>query len=146
MATFSIDWPAELPQNVRREGFSGSSSSAILRTGMDAGYPLIRRRYTANTRVWNIAMTMTPEEFEYFENFFNNNPTHPTLPGIWQGSVLINFPNPIWKPGVSQTEDDRPKVVCRFVIPTGGQSYTYTPDGTTSDWIVSFQLERLPNA
>jgi hypothetical protein len=146
MATFTIDWPSALPQNVRREGFSGAPSSAILRSQMDAGYPLTRRRFTANTRVWSISMTMTYEQFEYFESFFNNNPDHPTIPGIWQGSVLINFPNPVWMPGTSETEDDRPKVTCRFVIPTGGQSYQYAPDADTNDFVVSFTLERLPNA
>lgn len=142
----AVDWPASLPQKVLKDGFSYTTQSAIIRSETDAGYPLIRRRFTAVTKTMSITMVFTPEEFEIFETFFTNSQSNPTLPGVSHGAVRVNFPDQMWFPGVGETEEDRPKKESRFVAESGGNPYNVVPDGETRDWRVTFTLEVLPNA
>lgn len=111
--------------------------SGIIRTNMDAGYPKIRRRFTAITSTMSVAFSMTKTQFDAFETWFANSVT-----GISYGASKFYFPNPMWIPAGNETENDRPNIVVRFKIE--GQPYTVVPDGETRDLIISFSIERMP--
>jgi hypothetical protein len=141
-----VAWPETLPRYVDREGFQYTPNSGIIRTDMDAGIPKVRRRFTAVTKDYQVSMSMSQSQFETFEMFFENPPDHISLPGIMFGSVRFYFPNPIWSAGIGETEDDRPNIVCRLKIETGGNPYSVSPDGDTVDWKIRFVMEVLPSA
>jgi hypothetical protein len=138
----AIAWPATLPTNVQRDSFSYNPNSGIIRDEMDAGYPKIRRRFTAVTKEMSVSMVMTTEQLTTFETWFTNAPTNGTLPGIAYGSQRFDFPKPIWSAGPGEDESDRPTIEVRMKIE--GQPYTARPDGETRDWIVSFVVEEMP--
>lgn len=143
MPVVEVQWPTTLPHNVLKSQFSYKKGSGMMRDTVDAGYPLIRRRYTATVDTYSISIVMTSAELEVFESFFVNSPGHSTLPGIFYGSVRLSFPEPLWAPGVGEDEDDRPYHQFRWVTDTGSQSYTVAPEGESQDVVVSFQLEKI---
>ena len=133
-----------LPDYVRRDGFGYSRQSGIIRSEMEAGYPKTRRRFTATIRNYRVSFTLTSLQFTTFEDFVYNTQTATDPPGIIGGVMPFTFPDPIWKPQEGQSENDRPTMVVRMVAPTGSDLYSVAPDQTNDDWIVAFQLERLP--
>lgn len=144
MAEVIVDWPDELPQRVQQDQFSFEPTSGMIRDETDTGYPIVRKRYTATIDNYSIAMVMTYAQFNTFRNFFNNSPGHPTLPGVFGGSVRVNFPDPLWSPGEGETEGDRPSATFRWRMDSGSAPYNVVPDGNSSQLMVSFVLERLP--
>jgi hypothetical protein len=138
------NWPASLPYHVLRDQFQYSPGSGIIRDTVDAGYPIIRRRYTGTVDTYSVSILMTYDEFTTFEAFFRNSPDHLTVPGIYSGSVQLNFPEPLWSPGAGETEDDRPSSAFRWISEKGKEPYSVKPDGDSNDLVVSFKLEKLP--
>ena len=135
---------ANLPKNILSDGFGYSPSSGVIRSESDAGYPKIRRRFTAVTKQYTVSFSFTMEQFDNFESFFNNPPTHVTIQGISMGSLPFYFPQPIWYPGVGETEDDRPETrLYRMVHSVGSPPYNVSQESASSV-TVSFTLEELP--
>lgn len=136
----SIDWPSSLPKHVLRDGFGYNPQSGVLRTDMDAGFPKVRRRFTAVVKQYQVTMVMTYQQFKRFEDFYFNSPTHPNEESRGVAETLrFNFPNPIWGMDTGETENDRPTIEVRFSGP-----FQASPDGDTRDWRITFPIEKLP--
>ena len=138
-----------LPNHVLQRAFRFTQSSGIVRTEMDAGYPKIRKRFTATLKTFPVTFTLTYEQYIVFEEFFMLPQSGSPLEGfkfggIDQGSVVFDFPQPIWSPGDGETEDDRPLIPVRMVSSQGGDIYSLAPDGDSIEWILSFNLEQIP--
>lgn len=144
----ATDWPKTgtyaLPYLVQQDQFSFNPGSGTTRDGVDAGYPIVRRRFTSTVDTYSISLIMTYTELINFYDFFRNSPGHSILPGILYGSVAVNFPEPLWYPGTGQTEADRPNALFRWVTDKGTKPYSVSPDGNSSSFAVSFELEKLP--
>lgn len=147
----AVEWPNDgsgnytIPYLVQQDKFSFKPSSGMIRDDVDAGYPLVRRRFTATIERYSIALVMTYEELIIFKEFFQNSPGHPDLPGVQYGGSTVYFPEPLWSPSGAQTEADRPDTSeFRWVVEKGSNPYTVSPDGDTRSFIVSFELEKLP--
>lgn len=135
-------WPSDLPRYPLDDGFQYEPGSGILRTSMSAGYPKVRRRYTATVDKYSLTYLMDYGQYELFEIFVNNSPDADE-PGILSGAVSFYLLNPIWKPGVGEIEEQRPHILVRLHVPSDGSPYTVAPQDST-DWIVNFTVERLP--
>lgn len=131
-----IDWPESLPQRPNRQGFQYAPQSGVIETDMDAGFPKIRRRFTATYADFTLTFTMTPAQVNTFEAFYRNSPDSMTLSGIGGGVWTFNIINPFGEPGSTDT------ITVRMV---GTHTpYTIVPDGDTTDFNVSFSVRRLP--
>lgn len=129
-----VQWPESLPQRPVRDGFSATPQSGVVETEMDAGLPKVRRRFTATYTDYSLTYIMTYAQFEIFEQFYNNSPTHETLPGVQGGVWRFYIPNPY-----SESADD---LEVRFVAQN--PPYRAMPDGDSTEWAVSFRVRRLP--
>ena len=130
------EWPSTLPRNVLRDSFSYNPQSGLIRTNMDAGYAKVRKRFTAVTSEMNVSFSMTFDQLETFETFFKS------AAGLWYGARKMYFPNPLWASGPGESEQDRPDIVVRMKI--DGVPYMVVPDGQTTDFVVTFVIERMP--
>lgn len=133
-----------VPKIFLQNSFSYQPSSGIIRNTMDAGYPFVRRRFTGTVKTYAMGYSFTYPQFVTFESFFYNAPASIVLPGILQGSVAFYFPQPVWAPSAGQTEADRPVVLARWVVDESSAPYSVSPDGNTSNLLVSFNIEILP--
>lgn len=135
---------ANLPKTFLYDGFSYLPNSGVIRSDSDAGYPKVRRRFTSVTKNYNISFSFTFDQFELFETFFNNPPTHVTVPGIAMGSIPFYFPTPLWYPAEGETSEDRPETkLFRIVHSVGNPPYSVNQEAPNSV-SVSFTLEELP--
>lgn len=130
----SIYWPVELPQHPNRQGFQYAPQSGVIETDMDAGFPKIRRRFTATYADYRLSFTMTPQQVAVFEQFYRNSPDSLVFTGIGGGVWAFNLPDPFG------TGSDT--IIVRMVAMD--PPYSVTPEGETSDFIVSFTVRRLP--
>lgn len=113
------DWPADLPQDPLRSGFSERLGSNKIRTSMSVSFAKVRRRATARVDAFNVSMLMTAAQQATFENLFDNI--------LYDGSLSFEWQHP--RKEIPST--------CRIV---GEPSYTLTGDL----YMVSFALEVLP--
>lgn len=70
-------WPAGLPQRPLADGFTESPVSAVIRTEMDVGPAKMRRRYTAEVRVYNMGLLLTTAQVATLQTFYES-----TLAGV----------------------------------------------------------------
>lgn len=143
MPAIVIQWPTSLPHNVMQSQFNFNPGSGVIRDEVDAGYPIVRRRYTGTVDRYSIALIMDYSELVIFKDFFRNSPGHPTLPGLFFGSIRVEFPEPLWYPAEGETEADRPYSEFRWITRKGQNPYTVSPDGESQDFVVSFELEKI---
>ncbi|MDR2160515.1 MAG: hypothetical protein LBP23_10660 [Treponema sp.] len=83
----SISWPADLPATLLLEGLSAKQESNTIRTQMDAGPGKVRRRYTANTKVFTGKLLLTPAQRTLLEQFYHT--------ALADGVLRFNFTNPL---------------------------------------------------
>lgn len=116
-----MTWPATLPQNVEKDRFAEIVPDSRIFSPTDMGPQKVRKRFSAQVRVYQVSMTMTPEQLETFDTFFVTTTGHGTLP--------FDFPDP-------RGEGD---IEVRFgeMTPAYGEFF----GGRV---IVTFELERLP--
>ena len=122
----AVSWPTTLPQHTLQDSFQYNPTSGVIRTDMEAGYPKIRRRFTATVTSYDITMVMTTAQVVIFETFFRDS--------LKYGTVRVNFPNPL----------DPNLTLAEFRWVSEGSPYQIMPRESTIDWTVSFRLERLP--
>lgn len=127
MAT-TIDWPTTLPQKYQHNGFSRGRQGNLLRTEMDSGRPKVRRLFTAVSTYFTGTMVMDGTQLSAFETFFDDV--------LGSGALTFNFPNPL--------DYGATTVEVRFRVDTKAEPYTATPDGETTDWSVTLNLETIP--
>lgn len=65
-------WPAGLPQTPLADGFGESAVSSVVRTDMDVGPAKMRRRYTAEVRVYSMGLLLTTAQVATLEAFYRS--------------------------------------------------------------------------
>lgn len=113
-------WPASLPQEVLRDGYSEQRQSGVVRTSMDTGPDFVRRRTTATVRSVSAQIVLTGAEVETLRTFFETT--------LLMGSDAFDWTDPIGGAAVSMRFREAPRITA-----IGGDHYT-----------VSLQLEILP--
>ncbi len=63
-------WPSGLPQRPLAEGFTESAVPSVVRTDMDVGPAKMRRRYTAEVRVYSMGLLLTTAQVATLETFY----------------------------------------------------------------------------
>lgn len=67
----NIVWPDDLPPAPVLAGYQEVAPTTVLRTQMDAGAPKMRRRFSAAPRPLKCALSLSKEEVELLDVFFN---------------------------------------------------------------------------
>lgn len=116
-----VDWPSNLP--VMLAGLTDKRQSTTIRSEVDSGPPIVRRRFTAAVRTLTIPMRFTNAERATFDTFFNT-----TLAG---GSLSFNWLDPVTDALVAM----------RFVEPP---EFTGEDGGAFKYWTATFVMEILP--
>ena len=129
-----IDWPESLPQRPNRQGFQVAPQSGVIESDMDAGFPKIRRRFTATYTDYTVSYTMTPTQVRTFKSFYKNSPDNTTLAGIGGGVYTFNIPDPLG--------ENADIITVRIVA--NSPPFSIVPEGDTSDFVVSFSIRELP--
>lgn len=81
-----VNWPSTLPNKFLKDGLSESPPDVILRTEMDAGPPKMRRIATAGERKITGTQSMTVDQVEIFDAFFNDD--------LYGGTVRFSWVHP----------------------------------------------------
>lgn len=63
-------WPTGLPQRPLADGFAESPQSNVVRSDMDVGPAKMRRRYTAEVRVYSMGLLLTTAQVVTLETFY----------------------------------------------------------------------------
>ena len=114
-------WPSTLYGYILKEGYSETLPDNVLRTSMDKGQPdKIRRRSTANVRIFRCSMFFNATKMALFETFYNTT----TL----SGSDWFDWRHPKTQDIIS---------TARFV---GVPTYASRGSGT----VVSMTIEAMP--
>lgn len=77
-------WPASLPQS-QLLGSAEQLGSGALRTGMDAGPPKVRKRFTATIRTFEIPLVLTGAQRATLKTFFETTVNHGADAFDWEG-------------------------------------------------------------
>ena len=123
------DWTtAGLPERPLLSGFSEKPQNNLLRTQMETGYPKQRLRYTAASTYYTVKYLLRSSENQITEwrTFFTTT--------ISYGASSFTMPDP-----GDQAGGD---VIVRIV--GNDPLYTLVPDNSTTDYILSISLEKLP--
>lgn len=75
-------WPASLPQQLI--GTTEQDQDAVLRTGMDAGPPSRRNRYTARVTQVRVPMILTGTQKQAFDTFYRDTLKNGALSFDWE--------------------------------------------------------------
>lgn len=122
-----VDWPATLPQ-VKLLGMTDTRVSAKLRSSVDAGPALVRRRYTAAVRNVDIPITLTNTERVIFDAFYIDDLEEGSLSFVWTDPVTGDAATFRFR------TDDGPQ----FQTAVGGE------DDGIKRWDATLALEILP--
>ncbi len=122
----AIAWPSDLPQTYNKDDFTYTKQSGTIRTDMDSGPPKVRRRFTAVSTFYTLSMIMTKTQFDSFETFFEST--------LKFGTLQFYAIDPL---------DVESVMEARFMVGSD-TPYAVSPDGDSLDFIISFQLEKLP--
>lgn len=120
-------WPATLPQSGQL-GMSDRRKSAKVRSTVDVGPAIVRRRFTVATRELTIPMSMTNEQRIAFDTFY--------IDDLEEGSLSFLFPDPVSGSLVNvrfRTDD--------------GPEFSAQVGGDTDDmkrWSLTLDLEIMP--
>lgn len=80
-------WPSSLPQFALRNGYQeGLAGNSLLITDMDAGRPKRRNRYSADVKPLTIVLSLTSDELDTFETFYETD--------LARGSLSFDYPHP----------------------------------------------------
>lgn len=63
-------WPVTLPEYVLEGGYGEQLPKNTVQSEMESGPMKVRRRFTQVYRQFQVAMIMTPEQAEIFEDFY----------------------------------------------------------------------------
>lgn len=64
-------WPTSLPQSVLLSDFVESADANTIRTEVDYGPSKVRRRYTAEVKVYQIGLVLTAAQVATLETFYD---------------------------------------------------------------------------
>lgn len=80
------DWPSTLPQ-FKLLGMTDQRGPAKIRSSVDVGPAIVRRRYTAATRNVDIPMTFSNAERVIFDTFYITDLEEGTISFVWTDPV-----------------------------------------------------------
>lgn len=107
----TVRWPSDLPDGWLLDGYTESPQDRKLRSGMDAGAPKQRARFTAGIDQFRGSILMNLDEVDRFELFYDNELQQGTLPFRW-------------KHPRKQTPVDLRIIGAYSVTPVNGRDYT----------------------
>lgn len=124
-----VDWPTTLPGFL--SGISDKKGKTKIRSSVDVGPAIQRKRYTAAVRNINVPMKMSNAERIIFEEFYTTDLDEGVLSFVWidplhDTSVTLRFRSeeaPEWQ-GSGAKDDD--------------------PDKDVRVWQTTFELEIMP--
>ena len=119
-------WPAGLPQSLNVDGYAETIEDGRVRTSVDSGPVLVRRRYSAVTTYVSGYMVLTDAEYATLLTFFDS-----TLSG---GSATFD-----WHPRGKHTASPQVILTMRFAAPPSRR-----PVAGNSLWQVDLSFEVLP--
>jgi hypothetical protein len=64
-------WPATLPQRVLLGDFTESAEPNVIRTEMETGPAKLRRRYTAEVKVFQASLVLTTAQVALLDTFYD---------------------------------------------------------------------------
>jgi hypothetical protein len=65
-------WPTSLPQQVLAADFTESADANLVRSDVDVGPAKLRRRYTAEIKVFQIGLVLTADQVATLETFYDS--------------------------------------------------------------------------
>ena len=77
-------WPATLPQEPLREGFSETFTDTSIRTDMAVGPAKTRRRTSTGVKKYEVSFYMTSTEVDILETFYDNTLGSGTTEFSWE--------------------------------------------------------------
>lgn len=119
-----VDWPSTLPQ-FKLSGIKDQRQGGRIRSNVDAGPALVRRRYTATVRNVDIPMTFTNAERILMDTFYGTT--------LQEGSISFNWTDPVTGSVVTYRFRD-----------TGGPDWQAVEGGPQKRWNVVLNLEIMP--
>lgn len=121
-------WPATLPQALQVSDLEETFPDMLLRSEVDAGPAIVRRRFTAAPQPIAGSLKMTRAQLALFYSFYVDT--------IGGGSLAFE-----WKhPRTAVTQD------FRFTAPPAVRPYSPRFDDATDYWTVSMALETVPGS
>ena len=118
-----VDWPDTLPQ-FKLTGIVDQRLSAKLRSSVDVGPAIVRRRYTASIRNIDQPMTFSDDQKNAFDDFW--------VTDLDQGVSSFDWTDPSGNAVTMRfRSDDAP-------------AFTASEGGDGKRWNTTFQLEILP--
>ena len=93
-------WPGSLPEYVLQEGYDEKFADQSVESPMDAGLAKMRRRFTTNSRRFEVVCIMDNTQVAAFETFYYTTLAAGTLPFDWvhprtRASVEFRFRKPV---------------------------------------------------
>lgn len=117
-------WPGTLPQ-FKLTGIADQRQAAKLRSSVDVGPAIVRRRFTAAVRNVSVPMIFTNDQRIAFEDFYIND--------LGEGVSRFTWTDPL----------SGSTVLFRF-REEAGPAWTSTDGGEVGKWTVTLNLEILP--
>ena len=81
------DWPASLPQDLRRSSYRQALKDNVERFQPDTGPAKRRPRFTSETRPLRGDVVLNPTQLDTLRDFYEDN--------LGFGNVAFNFPDPL---------------------------------------------------
>jgi len=81
------DWPASLPQSFMLEGFEVAPPQGAVSSGVDAGQPFQRQRYTAAVQPFTGNLLMSRTQYDTLMTFWKTT--------LGMGALAFNWRDPV---------------------------------------------------
>jgi len=122
-----VDWPAGLP-NVQLVGMTDQRGATRVRSSVDVGPAIVRRRYTSGVRDVNVPVTFTNTERVVFDAWYQDDLDEGSISFVWTdpvtgSNVTFRFredSGPQFKAAVGADNDDEKRwdtVLALEIIP-----------------------------
>jgi hypothetical protein len=120
-----VDWPSDLANVLKLTGATDQRVGAKIRSDVEVGPAIVRRRYTTSIRNVSIPVVMTHAERAIFDAFYVDD--------LVEGTLSFNWVDP---------KDDT-TVSFRFRSEEG-PTFTVSGAGDNRRWSATLDLEVLP--
>ena len=120
-----VAWPGSLSGVLRLTGITDQRGKTKIRSEVDVGPALVRRRYRSAVRRISIPVVMTNAQKIAFDTFY--------ITDLEEGTLSFTWSDPL----------DGSTKTMRFAS-EDAPSFTSKEGGTQSTWQASFELEILP--
>lgn len=122
------DWPVTLP-DIMLIGMTDQRQGGKIRSNVDVGPAIVRRRYTAAVRNVDIPITLSNDERVIFDDFYINDLEEGALSFLWRDPVTDATTSFRFR------EENGPAF----------QAVVGSDDSSTQRWDATLQLEILPS-